>query len=119
VLPICDAGVVRPTEAVSAQVVAAVTAYYADRHLNQIKIVRSQETILNVHEWPVGFNYCRNAGGGVGGESGFVPSHATSAVMVLVHHKPDPVTGFSTHFVSVALIPSVGWRVVGEFTGWF
>lgn len=119
VLPICDAGVVRPTEAVSAQVVAAVTAYYADRHLNPIKIVRSQETILNVHEWPVGFNYCRNAGGGVGGESGFVPSHATSAVMVLVHHKPDPVTGFSTHFVSVALIPSVGWRVVGEFTGWF
>jgi hypothetical protein len=38
--------------------------------------------------------------------------------MVLVDHKPDPVTGFSTHFVSVALIPSVGWRVVGEFTGW-
>lgn len=118
VLPICDVGVVRPTKAVSAQVVAAVSAYYAARHLTPIKFVRSQETILNVHEWPVGFNYCRYVGAGVSGEGGFVPSNATAAVMVLVDHKPDPVTGFSTHFVSVALIPSVGWRVVGEFTGW-
>ena len=118
VLPICDVGVVRPTKAVPAQVVAAVTAYYAARHLTPIKIFRSQETILNVHEWPIGFNYCRHVGGGVSGEGGFVPSNAAAAVMVLVDHKPYPVTGFSTHFVSVALIPRVGWRVVGEFTGW-
>jgi len=119
VLPICDVGVVRPTKAVSAQVVAAVTAHYAARHLTPIKIVRGQETILNVHEWPVGVNHCWNVGGGVTGESGFVPSNATAAVMVLVDHKPYPVTGGSTNFVSVAQIPSVGWRVVGEFTGWF
>ena len=119
VLPICDDGVVRPTKAVSAQVVTAVTAYFAARSLTPIKIVRGQETILNVHEWPVGFNYCRRTGGGVSGEGGFVPSNAIAAVMVLVDHKPDPVTRFSTHFVSVAQIPNVGWRVVGEFTGWF
>ena len=119
VLPICDDGVVRPTKAVSAQVVTAVTAYFAARSLTPIKIVRGQETILNVHEWPVGFNYCRRTGGGVSGEGGFVPSNAIAAVVVLVDHKPDPVTRFSTHFVGVAHIPRVGWRVVGEFTGWF
>ena len=72
-LPICDVGVVRPTEAVSAQVLAAATAHYAARHLTPIKFVRGQETILNVHEWPVGVNHCRNVGGGITAEVGFVP----------------------------------------------
>jgi hypothetical protein len=58
-------------------------------------------------------------GGGESGEGEFVPSNAIAAVMVLVDHKPYPVTGFSTHFVSVAQFPSVGCSVVGELTGWF
>jgi len=102
---------------VSADVLAAVTYYYSAKHLTPITISKSQELNLDVKEQSAGWHYCQNVGGGTGGYAGAVPPKATAAVMVYVQHKPYPSMPITSNFVTLALIPGTGWRVVAEGTG--
>jgi Fibronectin type III domain len=106
-----------PIKPVPAAVVAVIGAYYSAKHLAPVRVIDNQEMVLNVHEQSVGTHRCRNAGGPSGGYVGVVPARATAAVMVHVRHKPYPVTQNPDSFVTLALVPSLGWRVVGEGTG--
>ena len=102
---------------VGAQVRATVTTFYARQHLTPVTFVKNRETIVKVAwQWP-GVRHCTNPGGGQGAYVGHVPKNATAAVLVMVTHKPYPVTQAATHFLMVARIPAKGWRVVSEGTG--
>ena len=105
-----------PTRAVPADVVAAVTKYYAAKKLTPATIENGREWILNVKAQSLGTHWCLNPDGGKSGYVGSVPPQATAAVMVLVKHKPYPVTQSPTHFVTLAKVAGV-WKVVGEGTG--
>jgi hypothetical protein len=105
-----------PKKTVTADVVAAVTTYYAAKKLTPITIENNREWILNVKQQSVGTHWCVTADGGKSGYTGSVPPQATAAVMVFVKHKPYPVTQFGTHFVTLAMVAGA-WKVVGEGTG--
>jgi hypothetical protein len=116
VLPVCNVYNILPTKPVASVIVTVVTKYYAARNLTPLTIFQNLETMLGVHQFSVGFHYCKNVGGGTSGYGGYVPRNAVAAVRVLVEHKPDSL-GFSAHFLTVAEIPKVGWKVVGVGTG--
>lgn len=106
-----------PVKAVTSDVVAVITRYYADKNLTPIAIDKNQEMVLDVKEQSVGVHSCSNPDGGSGGYVGAVPLTATAAVMVYVKHKPYPTTMAPSNFVTLALIPGTGWTVVSEGTG--
>lgn len=116
VLPTCNDNTILPTKPVAPVIVTIVTKYYAARHLAPITIFQNQETVLSVHENAVGMDYCKNVGDGIGATGGYVPVNAVAAVRVLVEHKTDSL-GYSAHFLTIAEIPKVGWKVVGVGTG--
>lgn len=113
----CNEGVIPPRPPVASAVLSVVTAYYTAKHLGPITTPFHYQTVLNVHEQLVGVHYCRNSGGGLSGYTGVVPANATAAVQVFAKHKPYPVVGATSNFVTLAAIPGVGWKVVGEGTG--
>lgn len=106
-----------PVKPVTADVLAVVTKYYADKQLTPITIYKNEEMVLDVKEQSVGVHSCRNPDGGTGGYVGAVPLTATAAVMVYVKHEPYPGTQTPSNFVTLALMPGTGWIVVGEGTG--
>lgn len=106
-----------PVKPIAADVLAAVTKYYAGKHLTPITIYKNDQVILNVKEQSVGVHTCLNPGGGTAGYVGAVPLTATAAVMVYVKHKPYPGTETPSNFVTLAQMPGVGWTVVAEGTG--
>jgi len=105
-----------PTATLAPAVRTVVTQYYATKHLGPVTFHQNQEWVLNVAQQSMGVHYCKNPDGGKGGYVGSVPASATAAVMVEATHKPYPVTGSPTHFVTVAKLPT-GWKVVAEGTG--
>ena len=105
-----------PIAALSAQVRAVVTQYYTLKHLGPVSFYRNQQWVLNVAQQTPGVHYCKNPDGSKAGYVGSVPANASAAVMVMVTHKPYPVTQAPTHFVTVAHLGS-GWKVVNEGTG--
>lgn len=106
-----------PVKPVTADVLAVVTKYYAEKNLTPITIYKNQESVLDVKEQSAGEHSCENPGGGVGGYVGAVPLAASAAVMVYVQHKPYPATQTPSNFVTLALMPGSGWTVVAEGTG--
>ncbi|HUX05467.1 MAG TPA: fibronectin type III domain-containing protein [Acidimicrobiales bacterium] len=93
-----------------------VVQYYTAKHLGPVTFYKDQQWVLNVAEQSKGVHYCKNPDGSKSGYVGAVPANASAAVMVEAFHKPYPVTGSPTHFVTVAQLAS-GWKVVGEGTG--
>lgn len=106
-----------PIKPVTADVLAAVTSYYAAKHLAPITIYNNEEMVLDVNEQSVGTHWCANPDGGKAGYVGAVPLTAIAAVMVHVKHLPYPTTQTPSNFVTLAKIPVTGWTVVGEGTG--
>lgn len=106
-----------PVKPVTADVLAVVTKYYAEKKLTPITIYNNEQMILDVKEQSVGTHSCLNPDGGVGGYVGAVPLKATAAVMVYVKHQPYPTTQTPSSFVTLAQMPGTGWTVVGEGTG--
>ena len=105
-----------PTRAVSADVLATLTAYYGAKHLGPISVVGNREKILAVSSQTIGVHHCANADGSVASYTGMVPANATAAVEVEVRHLAYPVTGGSISFVVLAQT-AAGWKVVNEGTG--
>ena len=116
ILPACWSLDTSPTAPLAPAVRAVVTQYYATTHLGPVTFYKNQEWVLNVSQQSKGVHYCKNPDGGKSGYVGSVPANATAAAMVEATHKPYPVTGSPTHFVTVAKFP-VGWKVVAEGTG--
>jgi hypothetical protein len=105
-----------PVVALDPAVRAVVTQYYVEKHLEPVTFFKNQEWVLNVSQQTTGVHYCKNADGSKSGYVGSVPASASAAVMVEATHKPYPVVGSPTHFVTVAKLAS-GWQVVAEGTG--
>ncbi len=105
-----------PSRAVSADVLATLTAYYNAKHLGPISVVGKREMILTVASQTIGVHHCANADGSVASYTGMVPANATAAVEVEVRHLAYPVTGGSVSFVTLAQT-AAGWKVVSEGTG--
>lgn len=105
-----------PTAPLAPAVRMVVTQYYVVKHLGPVTFHKNQEWVLNVVEQSKGVHYCKNPDGSKSGYVGSVPASATAAVMVEATHKPYPVVGSPTHFVTVAKLPT-GWKVVAEGTG--
>ncbi|MHB1208903.1 MAG: fibronectin type III domain-containing protein [Acidimicrobiales bacterium] len=105
-----------PIVALAPAVRAVVTQYYVAKHLEPVTFYRNQEWVLDVSQQSKGVHYCANADGSKSGYVGSVPANALAAVMVEATHKPYPVVGSPTHFVTVAKLTS-GWKVVNEGTG--
>ena len=116
-LPACPVMSKWPVKPVSADVVAALTKYYSARHLTPVSVYGKRETVLDVKKESVGVHWCRNLDGSKSGYVGVVPKNATAAVMVHVKHRPYPVTQAASTFVTLAKIPSKGWKVVSDDTG--
>lgn len=105
-----------PVVALAPAVRAVVTQYYVEKHLEPVTFFKNQEWVLDVSQQSTGVHYCKNSDGSKSGYVGSVPANATAAVMVEATHKPYPVVGSPTHFVTVAKVAS-GWQVVAEGTG--
>jgi hypothetical protein len=105
-----------PTASLASAVRMVVTQYYVSIHLGPVTFHKNQEWVLNVAQQSKGVHWCKNPDGSKSGYVGSVPASATAAVMVEATHKPYPVTGSPTHFVTVAKLPT-GWKVVAEGTG--
>jgi hypothetical protein len=105
-----------PTAPLAPAVRVVVTQYYATKHLGPVTFNKNQEWVLNGAQQSKGVHYCKNPDGSKSGYVGSVPANAIAAVMVEATHKPYPVTGSPTHFVTVAKLPT-GWKVVAEGTG--
>lgn len=105
-----------PVVALAPAVRAVVTQYYVEKHLEPVTFYKDQQWILDVSQQSKGVHYCKNADGSKSGYVGAVPANASAAVMVEATHKPYPVVGSPTHFVTVAKLAS-GWTVVNEGTG--
>lgn len=116
VLPACWSLDTSPVVPLAPAVRAVVTQYYTAKHLGPVTFYKNQQWVLNVVQQSKGVHYCANPDGSKSGYVGAVPANATAAVMVEATHKPYPVTGSPTHFVTVAQLAS-GWKVVGEGTG--
>ncbi|MHB1087243.1 MAG: fibronectin type III domain-containing protein [Acidimicrobiales bacterium] len=95
---------------------AVVTQYYVEKHLEPVTFYKDLQWVLDVSQQTTGVHYCKNADGSKSGYVGSVPANASAAVMVEATHKPYPVVGSPTHFVTVAKLAS-GWKVVAEGTG--
>lgn len=105
-----------PVAPLTPAVRTVVTQDYVTKQLGPVTFYKNQEWVLNVVQQSKGVHYCKNPDGSKSGYVGSVPATATAAVMVEATHKPYPVTGSPTHFVTVAKLSS-GWRVVAEGTG--
>ena len=112
----CVAFFALPSRALSADVLAALTAHYTANNLMPINVVGNRERILDVASQVVGVHHCSNADGSVASYVGMVPADASAAVEVEVRHQPYPVTGGSVSFVVLAKT-TTGWKVVNEGTG--
>jgi uncharacterized protein YceK len=100
---------------VSEGVRAAATAYYKAKNLLPITIYKNEENFLNLVQQRIGWHWC-DSGGVIGGHGGQVPVSATAAVTVYVSHAPYPDNPVASNFLTIAMIPSKGWQVVGENT---
>ena len=105
-----------PSRPVSADVLAALTAYYTTSHLTPISVAGNSERVLSVAAQTIGVHHCTNPDGSVASYTGMVPADASAAVEVEVHHQPYPVTGGSVSFAVLAQT-TAGWKVVSEGTG--
>lgn len=105
-----------PRTPVTSQVRAVLEAYFAEKGLTPISFI-GDASVLDVEEQSLGEHRCANAGGPGGGYVGAVPIGSTEAVMVYVKHKPYPVTGAPSTFVTLAKDATGTWSVVGEGTG--
>ena len=118
VLTPCSAGMDRPSQAIPKNVVVAVYKYYKARNLLPIRIQGNHEKLLNLNDQSLGRHWCNSGNGIMGAYDGEVPLNATQAVMVLVEHSPYKAGNrTNTNFLTIAMIPGTGWRVVGENTG--
>ncbi len=105
-----------PVVALAPAVRAVVTQYYVEKHLEPVTFYKNQQWVLDVSQQLKGVHYCKNPDGSKSGYVGSVPANASAVVMVEASHKPYPVVGSPTHFVTVAKLAS-GWKVVAEGTG--
>jgi hypothetical protein len=106
-----------PTTKVTPGVRATVMAYYRARDLLPATIDKNRQYVLDVDAQREGVHSCANPDGTVSQYAGNVPTGATAAVMVYVHHQPYPETEAPANFVTLARSPGRAWRVVGEGTG--
>jgi hypothetical protein len=117
VLSACPAVSDRPFQPIAESVFATAYAYYKSKNLLPITIDQNRENVLNLTEQSLGLHWCNSGNDIVGGYKGEVPLNATKAVMVYVEHAPyENGTGVTSNFVTIAMIPSKGWQVVGENT---
>jgi hypothetical protein len=106
-----------PIKPITSDVLAAVTKYYEEKNLTPISVPKRQVSVLDLREQAAGEHACLNSDGGIGAYVGSVPLDATAALMVYVEHEPYPGTGAPANFVTLALLPDSGWKVVSEGTG--
>ena len=114
-LPRCPTLSTRPVRPVSAPVRAALTTYYAARHLAPVSVRANRMWVLGLALERVGTHWCLNAGGGRAGYVGVVPRNANAAVLVQVTHRAYPVTGAATTWATVVRT-GARWRVVSDDT---
>lgn len=106
-----------PTVPVDKDMLAAISTYFTAKGLAPIRLEMPDARVFDVFAQELGTHTCANPDGGLGAYSGAVPTGALEAVIAYVAHRPYPVTGGASTFVTLARMPGLGWLVVGEGTG--